>query len=155
MIAVARSAAAGYAATLIMERVSNWIYFRHGEAVREREEQLRTEMPTSTFARKAVAAAGRELNEEQAERAGMILHTVFGAGGGPATALLVRMGMSPMRAGLTTGMAMFVFVDEGFNTVAGLTPPPGQWPMATHVRALINHLAFGAAVGVLLDSPDR
>lgn len=155
MRSLIRSIAAGYAATLLMEQISTWIYARHNQAVREREEQLRTEMPTSTLARKVAGAAGRQLSDKDAERAGMVLHSVFGAGGGPVSEVLIRLGMSPMGAGVSTGLGMFVFVDEGFNTIAGLTPPPGEWPTATHARALVNHLAYGAALGLLLDRAKR
>lgn len=150
-----RSACAGYAATLLMERVSNWVYGRQPQATREREEALRSEMPTTTLARKLAGALGAELDDTRASQIGNVLHVVFGAGGGPATDALIRCGVPPMAAGMATGLGMFVFVDEGFNTVAGLTPPPGAWPVGTHVRAFVNHVAYGAALGVLLEGPRR
>lgn len=143
---------AGLSATYLMDEVSSYLYKREPEAVRQREEELSKGMPTTVLARKVASALGTELEGPQADRAGMLLHYFFGAGGGPAAALLVRLGASPLKAGLATGMAMFVFVDEGFNTVAGLAAPPREYPLVTHARALANHVAYGVVVGLLLEA---
>jgi hypothetical protein len=47
------SSVAGYAATLVMERSANFLYERQNQSSRQREEQLRQEMPTATLVRRA------------------------------------------------------------------------------------------------------
>lgn len=143
---------AGLSATLLMEHVSDFLYQRQSPASREREEQLRREMPTTTLVRKFAGCAGRQLDDTTAERIGMVTHYAFGASGGPAVAALIRAGVPPLGAGLTVGLGMFVAADEAFNTIAELTPPPSAFPAVTHARALVNHLAYGAAIGLLLDA---
>ncbi len=144
------SALAGLAATLFMEQASTKLYERQSESSREREEQLRTEMPTTTLVRKAAGLVGTEVAGERAEKLGMLSHYGFGAAGGPAALLLTSLGLSPLRAGLTVASAMEVLVDEGMNTVLGLTAPPRDWPWQAHARGVAAHAVYGAALGLLL-----
>jgi hypothetical protein len=141
---------AGLGATLMMEYVSSFLYKHHSEQTREREEQLRTEMPTSVLARKVARAAGRELDDQTAERAGMILHYAFGASGGPAAQLLVNRGTDPLKAAMAVATAMELVVDQGANTALGLTAPSWRFPLITQARAVLAHGAYGAALGLML-----
>jgi hypothetical protein len=151
---VVGAAVAGLGATLMMEYVSSFWYERHGEQVREREEQLRTEMPTTVLVRKAARLAGRELDDETAQRAGMIAHYAFGSSGGPAAQLLVSAGQDPLKAGLTVAMGMELFIDQGANTVLGLTAPTWRFPLVTQARAVAAHTAYGLALGLMLAAGD-
>ncbi len=144
------SALAGLGATLFMEQASTKFYERQSPQSRQREEQLRTEMPTTTLVRKAAGLLGEELSDERAERLGTLSHYAFGAAGGPAALLLTRLPTSPLRAGLAVATAMEVFVDEGMNTVLGLTAPPQEWPWQAHARGVAAHAVYGAALGLLL-----
>ncbi len=146
---------AGYAATLVMERASTLLYERQSEPSRQREEQLRREMPTTTLVRRVTELWGAKLNDDRATEAGMWVHYAFGASGGPAAATLVRLGLDPLPAGLAVGIAMWVFVDEGANAVLGLTPAAPEFPLVTHARALAAHLVYGAVVGLLVAAGER
>lgn len=141
---------AGYAATLVMERSASFFYERQSESSRQREEQLRQEMPTTTLVRRAAEIAGTKIEDERAEKLGMAVHYAFGASGGPVAALIERRGIGPLAAGLAVGTGMWVAVDEGTNAVLGLTPPAPEWPAVTHVRALVAHLVYGVVLGTLL-----
>lgn len=141
---------AGYAATLVMERASTAIYERQSESSRHQEEQMRTEMPTTTLVRKVAAAVGTNIDDERAGRVGSLVHYAFGAAGGPLTARLVRSGLGAVPAGLAVGTGMWVVVDEGANAVLDLTPPAPEYPLVTHARALVAHLIYGATVGALV-----
>lgn len=141
---------AGLGATLMMEYVSSFLYQRHSEQIREREEQLRTEMPTSVLARKLARAVGSELDDQAAEKAGMILHYAFGASGGPAAQLLVSRGEDPVKAAMAVAAAMEITVDQAANTVLGLTAPTWRFPLITQARAILAHGAYGAALGLML-----
>jgi hypothetical protein len=146
---------AGLGATLMMEYVSSFLYERHSQRTREREEQLRTGMPTSVLVRKLARAAGRELDDQTAERLGMVLHYAFGASGGPAAQLLVSRGTDPLKAGMAVAAAMELAVDQAANTALGLTAPTWRFPLITQARAVLAHGAYGAALGLMLAAGDN
>jgi hypothetical protein len=146
------AAVAGLGATLMMEYVSSFLYERHSQHTREREERLRTEMPTTVLARKLARLTGTELDDQTAQRLGMVLHYSFGASGGPAAQLLVRRGKHPIRAALIVASAMEITVDQAANTVLGLTAPTWRFPLITQARAIAAHGAYGLALGLMLDA---
>lgn len=146
---------AGLSATRFMERASTLMYARQDEQSRRREEQLRTEMPTTTLVRKTADLLGRELRDAHAEKLGTVSHYGFGAAGGPAAQLLRALGRSPLRASLGVGTAMEVIVDRGMNTALGLTAPPRAWPWQAHARGVAAHAVYGAALGLLLGAGER
>lgn len=147
---VTGSALAGLAATLFMEYASTAFYNRQSAPSREREEQLRTEMPTTTLARKTAAMLGTELDDRRAETLGTLSHYAFGAAGGPAALVLRGLGFAPIGAGGAVATGMEVVVDQGMNTVLGLTAPPRAWPWQAHVRGVIAHAVYGVSLGLLL-----
>jgi hypothetical protein len=151
---LAWSSVAGYTATLVMERSANFFYERQSESSRQREEQLRQEMPTVTLVRQLGQVVGTKVENNRAEGWGMTLHYAFGASGGPVGVLSQRQGLGPLAAGLAVGTAMWVLVDEGANAVLGLTPPATEWPLVTHTRAVAAHLVYGVALGALLMAGD-
>lgn len=141
---------AGYAGTKVMDRASTLVYQRQSESSRKREEQLRTQMPTTVLVRKAADYLGKELDDTQAERLGMAVHQATGMMGGTAGVLLARRGLPAVAAGLIAGLGVFAAVDEGVNYVLGLTPPATDWPLVTHRRSLVAHLAYGLGIGAVL-----
>lgn len=144
------SALAGLGATLFMEQASTWFYKRQSGPSRQREEQLRKEMPTTTLVRKSAGVFLSDLDDARAEKLGTVVHYVFGAAGGPQALLLRRFGLGPLQAGLGVATAMELFVDEGLNTALGLTAPPQQWPWEAHLRGFVAHAVYGTALGLLL-----
>ncbi len=145
------SALAELGATLFMEYASTWLYNRQSDTSRQREEQPRTEMPTTTLVRKTAALARLNFDDERAQKLGMLTHYGFGAAGGPAALLLTASGIGPLKASLSVATAMEVFVDQGMNTALRLTPHrPGNGPgRRTHV-GVAAHAIYGAALGLLL-----
>ena len=133
-----------------MERASSFLYERQSPRSREREEQLRTEMPTTTLARRIAGALGVGLSDERAGTLGTVIHYGFGASGGPVAAALSRGSLAPLPAGLAVGTGMWVLADEGANTALGLTPPPREFPLVTHARALLAHVVYGLSLGALV-----
>lgn len=144
----------GLGATLFMEYTSSWLYGKQDQAARDREEQLRPGMPTTVLVRKAAGLIGSELDDQAAEKLGMIAHYAFGAGGGPAALALRRLGVSPIAAGLAVAGAMELAVDQGMNYLLDLTAPPATWPWQAHARGVAAHLAYGTAVGLMLAAAD-
>lgn len=42
------------------------------------------------------------------------------------------------------------FVDEGMNTLLGLTPSAWEFPASAHFRSFANHVVYGATIGALV-----
>jgi hypothetical protein len=147
---IAGSALAGLGATLFMEYASTAFYNRQSAPSREREELLRSEMPTTTLVRKTAKLIGEDLDDQRAEKLGAISHYAFGAAGGPAALMLHCRGAGPLGAGLAVATAMEVVVDQGMNTALRLTPPPNVWPWQAHARGVVAHAIYGVALGLLL-----
>lgn len=143
---------AGLSGTLLMEYASNFVWKRQGEQSRERENELRPEMPTSALARKLAGLTGAELSDDEAQRLGMVAHYGFGAAGGPAAVALTRLGVEPLKAGFAVAGAMELFVDQLANTVLGLTAPSWEFPATANVRGALAHVVYGAAVGLMLEA---
>lgn len=74
-------AVAGYVGTKVMDNASTLIYERQSESTRQREEQLRTEMPTTVLVRKATSYFGKDLDDTKAGTLGMAVHLATGTTG--------------------------------------------------------------------------
>src|SRR5215207_6210810 len=92
---------------------------------------------------------GRDVNDEEAERIGWVIHRVLGVTYATVATALTRAGVPPMRAGIATGATAFLLVDEGFMS-AFVTPPPWAYHVESHIRGVVGHLALGGAVGAML-----
>ena len=90
----------------------------------------------------------------EAARIGFVVHRSLGVAYGITAAAFARAGARPLRAGIATGAAAFVLVDE---CVVGtlFTPPPWAYPIESHLRGAIGHLAYGVAAGIMLASAHR
>ncbi len=119
-----------------MAYASTAFYNRHSAPSREREELLRSEMPTTTLVRTTAKRIGEDLDDQRAKKLGAISHYAFGAPGGPPALMLQRGGADRLGAGLAVATAMEVVVDQGMNTALRLTPPPNVWPWQAHARGV-------------------
>jgi uncharacterized membrane protein YagU involved in acid resistance len=98
----------------------------------------------------AHAVAGDELDEQQREVGGTIVHYTFGATMGalygaatewqPATAAM---------AGLPFGIAVWVAADEIGLPVSGLSKKPTEYPASRHLSSFGSHLVFGLTTEVV------
>jgi len=104
--------------------------------------------------RKLADLAGRSVTDAEAARIGSIVHRALGMTYGATVAALTRAGMPPLVAGVATEVAAFVVVDEGVMC-AFFTPPPWAYPLESHLRGLVGHLAYGAVAGTLLAGARR
>ena len=100
-------------------------------------------------ARKLSGLLGAELTEDQTETLAQAMHQSLGQLYGVVGASLTRRGVSPVTAGLASGAGGFLLVDELANSLF-FTPPPQAYPAESHLRGVVGHLTFGAALGVLL-----
>ena len=142
-------AAAGYLAGQVMDKATTWFYERQSDASKQREGELLPEGAPLASARKLAGLIGAEPTDEQAGTIAATLHQGLGQLYGVVAAALTRRGVPPVRAGLASGAAGFLLVDELANSLF-FTPPPQAYPVESHLRGLVGHLTFGATTGALL-----
>jgi hypothetical protein len=142
---LAVGALAGYAASRTMDHATTWFYGRQTDASKEREEELAPGGTLVQLGKQLGSAAGRELDDRQAGKAGLAVHRTMGMLYGVGAAALVRRGVPPLKAGLAVGAAAWLIIDEG--TAA---PQFTDYPAESHLRGLVGHATLGLAVGLLL-----
>ena len=147
-------AAAGVAAGQVMDRATTWFYERQSDASRQRENELLPEGAPMASARKLAGLIGAEPTDDQTGQLAAAMHRSLGQLYGVAAAALTRRGVPPVAAGVATGLGGFLLVDELANGLF-FTPPPQAYPVESHLRGLVGHLAFGAATGILLSVARR
>lgn len=139
----------GYVGTKVMGPVTTKLYELAPEADRAREKEVSPGSPYEIGVRKAAGIAGVHLDDKQVKTAASAMPYTVGIGGGLLYVLLRRiLRMSPLTAALLSGMALFVVVDEGLTPTLGLSAPNLEYPLSTHLRGFLGHLAYGAGVAV-------
>ena len=141
--------AIGYCASKVMDRATGWYFEHQSETSRQREEKVAPGGAPVLAGKKIAHMVGREVTGEEAAKIGFSVHGSLAVAYGMVAAALVRSGIHPVRAGLLTGAAAFLLVDEGVNS-ALFTPPPWAYPIESHLRGVVGHLAYGIAAGAML-----
>src|SRR5918998_4674821 len=147
-------AAIGYGASWTMDRATGWYLERQSETSKRREEGIAPGGAPVLAGRKLASWVGREVTDDEAARIGFVVHRSLGVAYGMTAAAFARAGARPLRAGIATGAAAFVLVDEGIVSTL-FTPPPWAYPVESHLRGAIGHLAYGAAAGAMLAATHR
>ena len=140
-----KGAVAGAVATWVMDRVTTIMYQRERADVRRAENEARGGRTAyETAAEKAAVMVGSKLDDDQAARAGMLIHWALGIGAGAAYAVVRRrLRFLGKTAGTAFGTGFWALMDEGIVPMLGLTPGPRAFPWQTHARGLAGHLSFG------------
>ncbi len=138
----------GYVGTQVMERVSMKLYELEPEEDRQKEDEVRPGPPFVIAARKTTEALGIELSEKHLQNLATYgFHYGLGMGWGPTYNFLRRWtDLGPVSAGLLSGAAMSLIVDEGMTPLLGFSAPNRAYPLSTHLRGFAAHLAFGLGV---------
>lgn len=93
---------------------------------------------------------GHELTEDEKKWAGPLVHyslgTVLGAIYG---AMAEAMPVVSIGAGSAYGAAVWAGADEIAVPALGLSGPPTESPLSTHVNALAAHVVFGLTTGLV------
>ncbi len=153
LVDAALSPVAGYLATKAMEPVSMKLYELESEADRAREDAARPGPPYRIAAEKTARLVGVNLTDSQLDRAALGFHYGLAVSWAPVYALLRRStSLNPIAAGLTTGATMSLIVDEGVTPALGFSAPNREYPMSTHLRGFVAHLAFGVAVAAVFEA---
>jgi putative membrane protein len=87
---------------------------------------------------------GRQLSKEEKQKAGPVVHYVFGGLMGGCYGLLSEY-FPQAHAGFGTvyGTALFLVADEIAVPVLGLSGNPLEYPVSSHVYAFSSHLVYG------------
>ena len=145
----AAGAIGGYVGTKLMTPVTAKLQELAPEADKEREKQVSPGSPYKIGAEKAADLVGLQLDEKQIEQAATVMPYTVGIAGGLLYVLLRRLlRMSPILSAIVSGMALFVVVDEGLTPALGLSASNMEYPLSTHLRGFLGHLAYGAGVAV-------
>ena len=137
----------GIAGTVVMGRVSSWLYEYESEEKKKIEERLRKEDPPMVMARKLTEdVLHTPVSDQTRERLGSAIHWGYGmAWGGLYGILHDRVPFFAKAAGLPFALAFTLIGDEFMNTAMGLTPPPQEFPKEAHIRGTVAHYAYTAA----------
>lgn len=107
-------------------------------------------------ARKVAAHLDPSLGRQETELLGKLIHNGIGMAWGPVYGLLRRHGsMTPVGAGLATGTAMSLILDEAVVPALGLSAPNQDYPILTHVRGFVAHLVYGAVAALTTEAVHR
>ena len=143
---------AGLVATKVYGLVQEALYRPMPDHVKRREEQVRPGPSSQVAASKVSERLGYFLDDQQRKLAGSAVHYGLGTAWGPVYGILRRHGrMQPLGAGLLTGAALSLIVDEGLAPALSFSAPNRDYPMLTHLRGFLNHLAYGATVAVMAE----
>jgi len=136
----------GYVGTKVMNPVTTKLYEMAPEKDKQREKAVSPGSPYRIGAQKAADLLGVSLTEEQLNAAAAAAPYTVGITGGLLYVALRRLfHLNPIAAGLVSAMALFVVVDEGLTPALGLSAPDLAYPLSTHLRGFLGHLAYGAA----------
>ena len=151
---MARGAIAGAVGTWAMDRVTRWMWNRESPELRIRERWVRPGGldPAHVMANRVAGAMGKELEPRQPHPAGVGVHYALGVVPGAVYgALRGRVAGVDALGGLLYGLGLFVFEDEGANTLLGTSGKPADYPWQAHVRGLVGHMVLGVATHATLE----
>jgi hypothetical protein len=136
----------GYVGTKVMNPVTTKLYELAPEEDKQREKAVSPGSPYKIGAQRAADALGLKPSNEQLDLVASLMPYTAGIGGGLLYVILRRrLRVNPLLAGLTAAMTLFGVVDEGLTPTLGLSAPNREYPLSTHLRGFLGHLAYGAA----------
>jgi uncharacterized membrane protein YagU involved in acid resistance len=149
-------ALSGYAGSKVMNLVTTALYDWTPEAAKEREKRVSPGLSYNVAARDLAGRVGIQLADQEASKVGALFHQGLALGAGEMyVALRQTTSLAPIWSALVVSMTLFVGVDEGMTPLMGWSAPVTAYPLATHLRGLIGHLALGATVAMTAESLSR
>ena len=116
------------------------------------QEQKENQEDATVKAARAISEGvfGHELKENEKKTAGAAVHYAFGtATGGLYGAVSEIVPEITSGAGLPFGAAFWLVADETAVPLLGLSKPPTEYPVSTHVYAFTSHLVYGLTAEVV------
>ena len=152
---IALGAVAGAAATWLMDLTTTALYEAQPKPVKDRENEARGDKTAYEIAAERGARLfDRTLDKNQRKQAGTAIHWATGIAAGAAYGALRHALPMKIGSGLAFGTAFWLAVDEGANTLLGLTASPTKFPWQTHARGFAGHTVLGTAVESVFDVVD-
>jgi putative membrane protein len=113
-----------------------------------------SEDATMRAAGKIAEITGHKLTHEQKKKAGPIVHYAFGTGMGALYGVLMEVGPRRVRrhellSSVGFGSVLFAGADEIAVPAAGLSGPPSDSPLSSHLYALASHIVYGLTTGAV------
>ena len=143
----------GYVGSRVMNTVTTKLYEMAPEKDKQREKAVSPGSPYKIGAKKAADALGVKLSDRQIDLAASVMPYTLGIGGGLLYVLIRRIArLNPIVAGGIAAMTLFVVVDEGLTPTLGLSAPDLDYPLSTHLRGFLGHLAYGAGVAATAEA---
>lgn len=157
LVGAVEGAIAGAVGTVVMDKVSTYLYDLEDPATVKQEEAARVEGkdPASVAAGRLADAIGAEPGEDGVATAASAIHYALGVVPGVIYgAARPHLGGSGITRGLLYGLALFLVNDEALGPALGLAAPPQAYPWQAHARGLAAHLALGVTTEALMTALD-
>lgn len=141
---------------IVATRVTDYVQKKLWQATPDDEKAREPETPDGSSAeaaaRKLLEHIEDDAPEPQRRAVRNGLHYGLGAAWGPLYCWLRRhTEMSPAAAGVSSGLALSLVVDEALNSLLRITPPPRAYPASAHVRGLATHITWGLVCGAVAE----
>jgi len=149
-----RGAVAGGVAVWVMDLVTTGLLEQQPRAVSEREEQARPNGKPALVNLVDRLERDLQLELDAAQRSGLLIALHYGLGVVPGAlygVLRDRLPLIGLARGALYGLALFAVNDEYLNTRLGLAGPFDAYPIETHWRGLVGHVALGVATDTGID----
>src|SRR5690606_5253642 len=148
--------AAGVIGGIVATQVNDYAEKVFWQVTPEREKAREPEIEDDSSADAAARMLLEMVEEKPAEARRKVLkkliHFGLGAGWGPLYCWLRRnAGMGPKTAGIASGLALSLIVDEALNPLLRITPPPHAYPASSHARGLVTHVIWGLVCGAVAE----
>ena len=108
--------------------------------------------PATVKAAEAISEGvfGHELTKEEKPAAGEAVHYAMGGGSGAIYGALAELAPAvTVGAGLPFGTAVWLLADEAAVPALGLSKAPTEYPLSTHVYALVSHFVYGLTTDIV------
>ncbi len=140
-------AAAGLAASWVMEKAQGRIMQAGSEETKQREKDAQGDLEPATVraAERAAGAVGKPLPDERKGAASEAVHYATGTAFGALFGVLApRLPLPALLAGAIYGAAVWLVNDETLVPALGLSRKPWDYPASVHAKSLAAHVVYGA-----------
>jgi uncharacterized membrane protein YagU involved in acid resistance len=152
-VEIAIGAVAGLIATKVTDYAEGALLKATPSSWKAREPDTIEDSSAKSAARLLLEQAGRKPAAGELDLAKKTIHYGLGLAWGPVYYLLRRRGgMGPVSAGIASGLALSLAVDETLNPALGITPPAREYPLSAHLRGLLTHVLWGLTVAGIAEA---
>jgi hypothetical protein len=149
-----RGAVAGAIAVWVMDLVTTGLLEQQSREVTEREEAARPNGKPALVNLVDRLEGDWELDLDQEQRDGLLTALHYGLGVVPGALYAIlrdRLPLVGLARGALYGIVLFAVNDEYLNTKLGLAGAFEAYPIETHWRGLVGHVALGVTTDTAID----